>query len=441
MISNLVFTRAQRFALSFKPQKSVGYESAYNLYADMFNRSTWEVLVLGVNQFVIWSLTHVGFYEFIVWAVRRSGLVLDVANPEPEAAFLQGSISDLDSAIDPWKVHFPGTGDDLVYTMRMVNMHLFLAMIFFFIVNFHIIRASILTIEEFMELEDSERFRLYKGGVFVNESGGGSTAQTTVEESKEWKPHQYITIVHSRHEYMNLRKFFITQVMHDTRITAFLKQKLELDDAELEEIMTRLPLYRYFALSLKCSILELIEITERVWVTIFFFFLTFACLAFFFHIAFVQLAPVFIVAVLVCVCGQWLAVRKLSAFDVSDDSDTKVLGHSIHERTRTEHWLGIFVQMCFFFICFSFARVMASKFLWESNPTLNLVMLCAALLLWALHTYFGSSIIPMFMVVMAMPPYIDPLNLANLCVVLKEWKDRQVISQHGTAASSPPANQ
>merc|ERR1719160_2470734 len=211
MVSNVVFTRAQRFALSFKPQKSVGYESAYNLYADTFNRSTWEVLVLGVNQFVIWSLTHVGFYEFVVWAVGQTGLVIE-ANADPnEAAFLlQANFTDAESAIDPWKVHFPGTGDDLVYTMRMVNMHLFLAMIFFFIVNFHVIRATIKTIEEFMELEDADRFRLYKGGAFVNEASDASTTVATREEHKEWKPHQFITIVYSRHEYSNLRKFFIT---------------------------------------------------------------------------------------------------------------------------------------------------------------------------------------------------------------------------------------
>merc|ERR1740138_239644 len=95
----------------------------------------------------------------------------------------------------------------------------------------------------------------------------------------------------------------------------WLKDHLKVNDDELKENLTRLPLYRYFALSLKCSILELIEITERVWVTIFFCFLTFACLAFFFHIAFVSLAPFFIVGVLVCVCGQWLAVRRLSSFD------------------------------------------------------------------------------------------------------------------------------
>jgi len=349
--------------------------------------------------------------------------------PEENAFFLQANLAGaLDAVDNGWKVHFPGTGDDLVYTMRMVNMHLFLAMIFFFIVNFHVIRATIKTIEEFMELEDADRFRLYKGGAFVNEASDASTTVATREEHKEWKPHQFITIVYSRHEYSNLRKFFITQVMHDDRITAYLKQKLEISDEELVDIMNRLPLYRYFALSLKCSILELIEITERVWFTIFFCFLTFACLAFFFHIAFVQLAPVFIISVLVCVCGQWYAVRKLSQFDTAEESDKKVLGHSIHQRTHTEHWLGILIQMCFFFICFSFARVMASKFLWESNLLLSCLMLCTAVVLWVLHVYFGSSIIPMFMVVMAMPPYIDPLNLANLCVVLKEWKDRQVHS-------------
>lgn len=430
MVSNLAFTRAQRFALSFKPQKSVGYESAYNLYADMFNRSTWEVTVLGVNQFVIWSLTHVGFYGFIVWAALQTGFVEQMA-PDPDAAtdtfLLQANVTnqvDL-AANDGWKVHFPANGDDLVYTMRMVNMHIFLAMIFFFIVNFHIIRATIKTIEEFMELEDAERYRLYRGGVFVNESEGSASSRQ-YDESKDWKPQQNITIVHSRHEYNNLRKFFITQVMHDDRITDWLKQRLEVDDEEFEQLMKKLPLYRYFALSLKCSILELIEITERVWVTIFFCFLVFACLAFFFHIAFVSLAPFFICAVIACVAGQWYAVRYLSAHDTAEGADTKVLGHSIHQRTHTEHWLGIFMQMCFFFICFSFARVLASKFLWESNLFLSLIMLCAMIVLWLLHIYYGSSIIPMFMVVMAMPPYIDPLNLANLCVVLKEWKDRQI---------------
>merc|ERR550537_1530395 len=94
------------------------------------------------------------------------------------------------------------------------------------------------------------------------------------------------------------------------------------DPQELKDLMQRLPLYRYFALCLKCSVLELMEITERVWLSIFCFFFVFACIAFFFHIAFVQLCPVFVFLAVGCIFMEWCIVRSLAKFDEDPSNAT-----------------------------------------------------------------------------------------------------------------------
>mmetsp|Transcript_18587 Transcript_18587/g.52500 ORF Transcript_18587/g.52500 Transcript_18587/m.52500 type:complete len:601 (-) Transcript_18587:54-1856(-) len=89
-----------------------------------------------------------------------------------------------------------------------------------------------------------------------------------------------------------------------------------------------------------------------------------------------------------------------------------------HERYQTELIMHRFLQILLYLICYVFARTVMDFHDWTERPAMTGLLTSLFITLFALLVYFLPCHVPVFLGVMALPPYVDDGNLAAFFGVL-----------------------
>lgn len=186
----------------------------------------------------------------------------------------------------------------------------------------------------------------------------------------------------------------------------------------------------YLALTVERGVRDTIEIHTPTWCAVLLMFSVFAIIHRALHWNLVHLAPVFVVVAWLLLAAMWLVIRwrrqfitrtvqacqaegaELSASDVPDK------GGPLHHRMDTQLIPLRALQVAVFLICFVFATTVADKHKWEVDSQRAGIDLCLFLLLFAATWYILPIMIPDFLAMMSLPPYVDGVNLQHLYAII-----------------------
>jgi len=104
-------------------------------------------------------------------------------------------------------------------------------------------------------------------------------------------------------------------------------------------------------------------------------------------------------------------------------SSSKADVKSIHQRLPTEMITIRVLQALLFVISYAFARTLLDVEDWNVRPTNTALMACLFALLFAVLSRFVPKLVPLFLAVMALPPFVDDDNLTFLFPIL--FNDRR----------------
>merc|ERR1711862_837005 len=89
--------------------------------------------------------------------------------------------------------------------------------------------------------------------------------------------------------------------------------------------------------------------------------------------------------------------------------------------------MGIRVlQALLFVISYAFARTLLDVEDWKVRPTVTALMACLFALLFAVLSRFVPKLVPLFLAVMALPPFVDDDNLIFLFPILFNERRHEV---------------
>merc|ERR1719424_1135504 len=97
-------------------------------------------MILGAIAFVIWAMEEGGLFTFLI----THHPVKHVVDAHAEQEF-----------------HWPTTSQHVIYTLRTVNMHLFLGMLVYNLLMYHIALGAVCILERFMRNENPEFFERF----------------------------------------------------------------------------------------------------------------------------------------------------------------------------------------------------------------------------------------------------------------------------------------
>merc|ERR1719335_454342 len=227
------------------------------------------------------------------------------------------------------------------------------------------------------------------------------------------------------------------------------------------ELDTRFSLAEYLAANVGHGVIDVVEVHAITWFVIMVMWAIFAVLALKLKLSFLNaLVPaLIIISVLVLVFMGFMVRQQVRTLDsqasaehshdvtqeqeehfreflaqqdcprsnsfkrvltmTSSKADTK----SIHQRLPTEMITIRVLQALLFVISYAFARTLLDVEDWNVRPTNTALMACLFALLFAVLSRFVPKLMPSFLAVMALPPFVDDDNLTFLFPIL--FNDRR----------------
>lgn len=393
--------------------------SIVHLYHSIFTRCLDEANVLGLIAFFIWGLEECGLFVFLVKYLPDNPIV----------AIVQFSHQMHSSEIhDP---HWPTTDQHIIYTLRTVNMHLFLGMIFYYLIMYNITLGAQCTVEQFMKHESRDFYDRFVGsdtGVDVNELGDvdestklKAKAAHAVLSHKGWLSQ---TLSSDRTFKYAFGCFYEDEQFDNFR--DYVSEHVQYHEGfeELYKLMPEIPLYPYLGIKLHDGLAKLIVIHWPVWIMVQIVLLLQACGHYFWHLAVVQLLPVIVVLAFFVLACQYTWTRRRAHYvvDPANQVSSKDEGRSLLElkaRENADSWILWIQQINLFFLCFSAARFLFSSFFWTDYFRLSCAMLALFVGIYLLFLFVGSLTIPMFMIMFAVPPHVTREDREDLLKVVQ----------------------
>lgn len=434
----------------FMPTKMVGFSSMLNLHNITFTTCVKEFAVLGVLQGVIWLMNQFGFFDWMLTQIPKQ------VGREPIAmAQINGALS-LAQVAESFSMHLPNTGADLVYTLRCVNMHLFLGIAFYFLVMYHVVVSAIHIFSMFLEAEDSGAHEKYLSALSVehflsgtprdavrdsqtNPRGGmpkrrGTSIRDLASESSSASLGWTGGCLRTAQDFHTVRRYFIHHVLKRDDLCQHLIEGAELEDEQaLDDTLHRIFLYRYLSVHIRKRLTEMIIIDFRIWLALVLVLVCDVVLHVYAHVSFVELLPLYITVAFSIQMYQIYHAHSRLKHIVSHGSveeDTKVIdtseeerhGTSFGQRHRLDLWTVRMQQLILLLICYSGARVLASPYLWTDYFILSCIITAVLFLLYLFHVFIGSIWITLDMIVYSLPPYINDDEKVALVETINEAK-------------------
>merc|ERR1719161_949048 len=191
----------------------------------------------------------------------------------------------------------------------------------------------------------------------------------------------------------------------------------------------------YLALNVRHGMTNIYMISLITWIMLLVFFIMFCFLHIYAHLAWIRLFCFFgTVFVLAFLFMFWKVHSRVVELDQSADSHEAFKGDSFAEKYNTEAWIGTVLQFTIFFCCYGVARILVSPWLWEFYFWYALLCVVGFVVFAILFRLFCAPLLVVFLVIMALPPHLDPVNLA----ILKEVK---ILSKEKIGMDHPSARE
>jgi len=376
--------------------------SVATLYSRLFEQMIFEVSV-------------VGCIAFIIWALEECGLFVHLVEKNPVKVGME--------TIGQEQMHWPTTDRHFIYTLRTINMHFFLGMLFYYLLMYHVCHGAICILEQFIKNEAPDFYeRLVKDGgesqdfdktprevkhkadllgkLFRNKGALGKllTNPTTMR----WVFGHFDTA----DDYSHLKNCVATEL------------KSSLGDS-LAKVLPVVPIYPYIAVKLERGLSTLIMIDWPVWLMVEVVLVIQALVHYYLHQAVVELLPFTIVITCTILLLQfaWTRGRVAHVTDRSKHKEMEMTADNTYEKYML--WIQ---QLNFFFLCFSAARLLFSSFFWKDYFTLSCVMLGLFLCLYLFFIIFGSLTVPMF-IIMVSVQRTTPMDVKDMKEILQVHTD------------------
>lgn len=453
MITHACINKGQSITAVFMPTKMVGFSSMLNLHNITFTTCVKEFAVLGVLQGVIWIMNQFGFFD---WMLTHSPAL---AAREPMAmAQMNGALS-LAQVAASFSMHLPNTGADLVYTLRCVNMHLFLGIAFYFLVMYHVVVSAIHIFSMFLEAEDDGAHEKYQSALSIEHflsgtprgglrdadvsrltvsAGGGMPKRRTTSFQEFGSSSTSAALrwtggcLKKTEDFQNVRRYFIHHVLKRQDLCEYLVKEAELaDDKALEDTLHRIYLYRYLSVHIRKRLIEMIIIDVRIWLAMVFVLVCDVGLHVFAHVSFVEILPLYITLAFSVQVWQIrhahsqlkiIASHEAATATAEDPSEEERHGNSFGQRHRLDLWTVRVQQLILLLICYSGARVLASPYMWTDYFNLSCFIIAVLFLLYLFHVFIGTIWIILDMIVYSLPPYINDDEKVALVETIVEAK-------------------
>jgi hypothetical protein len=179
----------------------------------------------------------------------------------------------------------------------------------------------------------------------------------------------------------------------------------------------KFPMPRYLVMNVHDHTQEFFEFAWYLWLPIVICYLCFAGFHRFLFMGYLRIMMAFtVIALLLIIAIGMYTVRKSEAFHVKKSGDHHVKikneeGQHLHKRMNTEFYILKSLQFVMFFQLYGVARMIGQPWMWELHfwPVLGLTVFA---LVWGiLFIMFVAPVIPSFVAVMAVPPYVNKDNV------------------------------
>jgi len=294
--------------------------------------------------------------------------------------------------------HVPSSGKEYRLMVLDVCVILFFSVVFYFVLVLSIVHATTVKLSDW-ELLDTQGQRSPSRSIY--------RLATTPDQ------------------FQALKSYFIRNVKNDSINETF-------------------PFWRYLRLVVRENVDAMFEFGLTFWFLIVATFIAFMCVHRFLHIGYIRIMMVLLCLMVIVLAAMVFWIKSINAAVTSSDdgvtawsaaqtgsagsrpalkrkgSVLEQASQNIHEKIPTEYIVGVVVSYVLFFLCYGAARIVCQKWMWQLYfwPVLGLTV--TTILVAMIFVFLVAPIIPVFAAAMAMPPYIDPSNEAQIRVIVNE---------------------
>lgn len=286
------------------------------------------------------------------------------------------------------EMHLPTRGSEYEHLAIDVCVVLFWAIVFYFGLSLSIVHAATKKLAEWAEME-------------------GSEGETT-------GPAQRFTMIGgSASEYAALKTYFTAHV----HSRPHLQQEIwgDTEQAQSQDF----PLWSYMRAIIREGTEPFFAFGFVPWCMIIVTFVVFMFLHYFLHMGYIRIMAFFLGLLVFQMLAVVWFISGINKKLHDPDNVQKLPADSIHNRYNTEK---IVAMSCFynvFILCYGIARVVCQPWMWELHFWVVLNLTIVAIVLAIVFCVFIAPLFPVFLVAMALPPYLDPENIAMMKTVVK----------------------
>jgi hypothetical protein len=228
-------------------------------------------------------------------------------------------------------------------------------------------------------------------------------------------------------EFNQVKKHFVDHMNHDLA-----NCEPDSEMAKIKEFMpggfANFPLPHYLRLNIRLTVMQMMTMTWMMWLPVVVMFVVFMCLHRYYHMGYIRIMGFFGICMLGSIIGMALRVQKAGSLiqsGVQPDGESK---RTIHNKINTETVWMVTIQFALFFICYGVARTICQTWMWELHFYAVLCLTLLAIFSAILFVMIVAPAIPDFCAVMALPPYVDPVNTMMMVHVAKEVAEGRHVS-------------
>lgn len=381
------------------------------LLKELVNRAGCEFMILGFIAFCIFVFNLGGGFE---WMVKQ---------------FQSGSM------------HLPKTEGDWLHAAEVVHINMFCGMCVYFLITTRVVVGCTQRIKfwEHLALRRKQHcpFKVHGRGLKRIQY-----LDSDLAEYIHWRQYFVLKIGLMLSERHDMLKDVVERIGVSEEALLEEESKLNVVQQFQDYVEREFNFGAYLAFSVEDGVLDTIRVHPITWSFMIVLFVLFALFARFLKLAITRLMPYFLVITAITMCTMKYVVHKKrqrifsNAFaqraDAASGSSSKDapklkmsskgslqrFAISLHTKHHTEMLVLRCLQILLFLMSYVFARTALDMQLWKKEPLSALLYMSLFGLLFAVLLHALPDSVPLFLGIMAMPPYVDQTNFAAFCDVL-----------------------
>jgi len=295
------------------------------------------------------------------------------------------------------EMHLPNKGSEYEHLAIDVCVVLFWAMVFYYALSLSIVHAATSKLAEWAEMEKNE-------------------AKTTAFAQR------FTMIGGTASDYAAIKTYFNKHVHSNPQ----LQQEIwgDTEKAHSEEF----PLWSYMRAIIREGTEPFFAFGLVPWCMIIVTFVIFMFLHYFMHMGYIRIMSFFLVLFVVQMLTVVWFISGINNKLYEPENFEELHPNSIHNKYNTEKLVAISCFYNVFILCYGIARVVCQPWMWELHFWVVLNLAIFAIVLAIIFCLFIAPLFPVFLVAMALPPYLDPENIAVMKTVVERIGEKGDVS-------------